>query len=236
VDSLHPLSRFALVLKDGRRVPLAWDFAAMFAEEEARRRGKKISIVLTLFCMTRSAENPPGLEEIREAALELGRGDKLLLLLRAMGATRNLAFTGGLPVPKTEAKADSEAADWRRVMLQGAQFLGISTAEFWRMTPFEFQLRVEAAGKARESDRRFSAAMTANLINAAGRLKHPIGVDDLIGTSSPASANLSDEERGAMVDRAIEKVERLRREGKLKERPVEQPAVVNGEQTTQTQA
>jgi hypothetical protein len=220
--TLLPTSRFALRMKDGRLVFLAWDFAAMFAEESARLLGQTVTIEMTLFFMTRSAENAPELEEIRAAIRKLGNA-AVLELPQAIGATRRLALTGGLPEKESPPKAsvptqgEPPRLDWSDLMQRACAAFNITPAEFWKLTPFEFNLRMRAA----RERHRFTAQMTAHLLNVAGkRLRHPVDADDLLGiaredSAMPFASELSEADRSAAIERIWQKVQRQRQEGKV---------------------
>lgn len=207
---LLPTTQFALRMTDGRTVLLVWDFAAMFAEEESRRLGENVTILKTLFFMTRSDAKPPTLDEIREATKQVG-AKGMPDILRAIGATKTLALTGGLPVPERKGETSGEW-DWRKAMSQAATSLDLSPAAFWKLTAFEFALRVEGAAERR----RFQAQMTANLMNISGRsLKNPIDADDLLGlnrsqqdSGMPFASEMSAEERDAAIARICERLQK----------------------------
>lgn len=60
---------------------------------------------------------------------------------------------------------------------------GLRLEEFWRLTPFEFGLMLEAAADQEELQRTFTAAMVANVINTCspGKLRQLVTADLLLG-------------------------------------------------------
>jgi hypothetical protein len=218
--SLLPTTRFAIVLKDGRRVLLAWDMAAIFAREEDERSGERITLLLTLFHMTRTSAEAPTIEELRESFQAIS-APQAASLLKAIGATRLLGETGGLPQPETETRKEESALfDWRKAISRAIGYLRISMPEFWRMTPFEFSLRLDAAVENLKDERGFTAQMTANLMNVSMRgLKQPISGEDLFGgpklgdNGMPFLSQMGIEDRQAALDRIWEKVQRQRAKG-----------------------
>ena len=66
-------------------------------------------------------------------------------------------------------------------MLVEAYVLGLKPGEFWLTTPREFACMQRGFQKVQEMQMQQIAWHAANIMNASGNLKHPVGVDELLG-------------------------------------------------------
>jgi hypothetical protein len=98
--------------------------------------------------------------------------------------------------------------------------MGLSLAQFWRMTPLEFVIHQKAFYGKREDDRRFLAAMTLSVVNISGKtLKHPLGLDEFLCQGKPEKqgkrfSEMDEADRAEMVERIMKKVERKKKRKK----------------------
>ncbi len=78
--------------------------------------------------------------------------------------------------------------------------LGLRPGEFWELTAYEMALMLEAAGNRELRERRFAAAMTANLMNCWRVKNSPaVTVDLLLGIPKPGEQPSADAGRRRMA-------------------------------------
>lgn len=66
-------------------------------------------------------------------------------------------------------------------MIKAAFVIGFKPSEFWALTPREFAACNEGYQVRQSNQMRMLAWHAANVMNASGNLRHPVGVEELLG-------------------------------------------------------
>lgn len=88
--------------------------------------------------------------------------------------------------PEDKPAGESNAWDWDKALWLGLR-LGLKPAQFWALSLREFMALQDASGSARDEDRRFAAAMTANQMNIHLERGHRVSAETLLGLPEKVS-------------------------------------------------
>lgn len=129
------------------------------------------------------------------------------LLSWALGiAMRRIAET---PQEK-EQKPSDDKWDWDKAIMAGCEILQLSPPQFWRLLPSHFDLMCRATASRLRNEHRFTAHLTANLMNC--HLRRPITAAALMGERSPTQrfSDMTGQEQGTALQRVEEKLKQQR--------------------------